>query len=54
MFLSLDPMAPLAFRNPLMSPLEEALERGHMEVCNLFKDHIKIISKFIDFTAFDI
>ena len=40
-FLSLDPMTPLAFRSPLMSPLEEAIERGHMEVWNILKDHIE-------------
>ena len=40
--LSLDPMAPLAFRRPNMSPLEQALEGGNMEVWNLLKDHIEM------------
>jgi len=38
----LNPMAPLAFRRPLMSPLEEAIQRGHMEVWNILKDHIEM------------
>jgi len=38
----LDPMAPLAFRRPLMSPLEEAIERGHMEVWSILKEHIEM------------
>ena len=40
--LSLDPMAPLAIRRPNMSPLEQALEGGNMEVWNLLKDHIEM------------
>ena len=35
-------MAPLAFRRPNMSPLEQALEGGNMEVWNLLKDHIEM------------
>merc|ERR1719397_338831 len=38
----LDPMAPLAFQRPLMSPLEEAIERGHMEVWSILKEHIEM------------
>merc|ERR1719397_1646654 len=38
----LHPMAPLAFQRPLMSPLEEAIERGHMEVWSILKEHIEM------------
>merc|ERR1719500_304401 len=41
----LDPMAPLAFRRPNMSPLEQALEGGNMEVWNLLKDHIEMTAE---------
>ena len=40
--LSLDPMAPLAIRRPNMSPLEQALEGGNMEVWNLLKEQIEM------------
>ena len=33
-------MAPLAFQESRLSPLEEPIVRGHMEVWSILKDHI--------------
>ena len=42
MFLSLDPMAPLATSHQNQSPLEAALERNLMEIWNILKKRIKM------------
>ena len=35
-------MAPLAFQESRLSPLEEPIVRGHMEVWSILKDHIEM------------
>ena len=44
---SLDPMAPRPSPRPssddvILSPLEDAIARGHMEVWDLLKDHVEM------------